>query len=194
MTTQQPELFQILIKQHREVDGMLSKLAELEHAGARQSLFRVLEQQLMAHAKAEEKTFYAALARAGEKRDARHAKREHREVEEAIAKVQAVGFEDDSAWRSAIQNLTGTVQHHVEEEESEIFQTALDSMSTDELDAVAERFQAQRLVELEALGGIDDGYDELTKKELLEEASAHEIEGRSAMSKDELIAQLRTLQ
>jgi hemerythrin superfamily protein len=194
MTTQQPELFQVLIKQHREVDGMLTKLAELDHAGSRQSLFRVLVQQLMSHAKAEEKTFYAALARAGEKRDARHAKHEHREVEAAIAKVEAVGFDDDSAWRSAIQNLTETVQHHVEEEESEIFQTALDSMSTDELDALAERFQAQRLVELEALGGVDDGYDELTKKELLEEASAHEIEGRSSMSKDELIAQLRTLQ
>lgn len=194
MTTQQPELFQILTKQHREVDGMLAKLAEQEHAGSRQSLFRVLKQQLMSHAKAEEKTFYPALERAGEKRDAKHAKHEHREIEEAIAKVEAVGFDDDSAWTSAIENLTDTVKHHVEDEESDVFQAARDSLSDDELDAVAERFQAQRLVELEALGGVDDGYDELTKKELLEEASAHEIEGRSSMSKDELIAQLRTLQ
>jgi hemerythrin-like domain-containing protein len=194
MTTQQPELFQILTKQHREVDGMLSKLAELEQAGTRRSLFRVLKQQLLSHAKAEEKTFYAALAHAGEKRDARHAKHEHRDIEAALAKVDAVGFDDDSAWSSAIQKLTDTVQHHVEEEESEIFESALDSMSPDQLDALAESFQAQRVVELEALGGVDDGYDELTKKELLEEASAHEIEGRSSMSKDELVAQLRTFQ
>ena len=194
MTTLQTELFQILIKQHREVDGMLTKLAELEHAGGRQSLFRVLKQQLMAHSKAEEKTFYPQLARAGEKREAKHAEHEHREIEEAILEVEAVGFEDDSAYRRAIQNLTEAVQHHVEDEESDVFQSALDAMSTEQLDQIAERFQEQRRVELEALGGIDDGYDELTKEELLEQARAHEIEGRSSMTKDELVAQLRTLQ
>ena len=193
MTTTQPELFQILVKQHREVDTMLTKLAELEHAGPRRSLFLVLKQQLLSHAKAEEKTFYKALARAGEKRDAKHAEREHRDIEEAIVEVEGTGFADDSAWTKAMKKLTKTVQHHVEEEESDVFEAALESLGPDELDAIAERFQEQRRAELELLGGADDGYDELSKQQLLELARSHELEGRSSMSKDELVAQLRTL-
>jgi len=193
MTTTQPKLFQILVKQHHEVDAMLAELAELEHAGPRRSLFLVLEQQLMSHAKAEEKTFYVALKRAGEKRDAKHAEHEHREIEEAIAGVEKVGFADDAAWTTAIEKLTETVKHHVEEEESDVFEAALESLGSDELDELAEQFQEQRRIELEKLGGVDDGYDELSKQELLEQAREHGLEGRSSMSKNELVAQLRTL-
>lgn len=194
MTTTQPELYTILMKQHREVDGMLSQLAELEHAAARKSLFAVLKQQLMSHAKAEEKTFYDKLDRAGEKHEAKHAKHEHREIEEAIAEVDAVSFDDDGAWASAIANLTKTVKHHVEDEESDVFEAGLETLGVEKLDELAEQFKAQRLVELEKLGGVDDNYGDLTKDELLEEARQHDVAGRSSMSKDQLVAQLRTLQ
>jgi hemerythrin-like domain-containing protein len=188
--TQQPELFRILIKQHREVDGMLTQLRQAEDPETRGKLFPVLEQQLMAHAKAEEKTFYAELARAGEKGETKHAKREHQDIERAIQEVEALDL-DDEGWSDALDRLIETVQHHVEEEEGELFEAAQRSLDAETLDQLAEDFQAQRKEELERLGATDDGYDELTKEELLEEARERGLEGRSSMTKGELVSHLR---
>jgi hemerythrin superfamily protein len=190
MTTPQPELFHILTRQHREVDAMLSQLASSDDAELRGKLVRVLEQQLLAHAKAEEATLYEKLAREGEKGEAKHAKREHRDIEEALTELVALE-PDDSGWTAALRHLTKTVQHHVEEEESDVFEAAARSLDPEMLDEIAAEFNEERLQQLERLGGTDDGYAELSKDELLEEARARDLPGRSSMTRDELISHLR---
>lgn len=188
--TQQAELFRILTRQHREVDAMLSQLATSDDAELRRKLVRVLEQQLLAHAKAEEETFYPQLAREGEKGEAKHAVREHREIETALSEL--LGLDpDDRGWEPALRRLTETVQHHVEEEEGDVFEAATRSLDPDKLDAIAAEFSESRLRQLERLGGNDDGYTELTKDELLEEARERDLPGRSSMTRDELVAHLR---
>lgn len=191
--SEQVELFRILTKQHQEVDGMLLQLAREQDVETRKSLFPVLKQQLLAHAKAEEKTFYPALAQAGEDDEAEHAEREHEDIEAALEKVEGLDFEDDG-WDDALQELTEAVQHHVKEEEGDVFDTARESLDDEQLEQLAEEFREQRKTELEALGGTDDGYDELTKQELLEEARDLDLAGRSGMNKDELVAHLRAEQ
>jgi hemerythrin superfamily protein len=188
--TQQAELFRILIRQHREVDAMLSQLAASDDIDLRARLVPVLEQQLLAHAKAEEETFYRELAREGEKGEAKHAKREHREIETALSELVALDLEDDD-WSAALQHLTEAVQHHVEEEEGDVFEAARRSLDPDRLDKIAAEFAEHRLQQLERLGGTDDGYAELSKDELLEEARARDLPGRSSMTRDELISHLR---
>lgn len=188
--TQQPELFRILTRQHREVDAMLSQLATVEDTEIRGKLLPVLEQQLLAHAKAEEETFYRALAREGEKGEAKHAEREHRDIETALSKLMALDLDDDD-WDDALQHLTETVQHHVEEEEGDVFDAALRSLDPERLDEVAAEFTEHRRKQLERLGGSEDGYADLSKDELLEEARERDVPGRSSMSRDELISHLR---
>jgi len=186
------ELFRILVKQHREVDKILSQLADTEDTdtGRREALFTSLKGKLLSHAKAEEKTFYVALSRAGEKKDTKHAKHEHREIEEAFAELDACAY-DDEDFLAKVEELTDKVKHHVEEEESEIFDSARESIDAEVLDGLAGEFQAQQKQELMALGVDDDGFEELTKDELMEEARDRDMPGRSSMSKDELISHLR---
>jgi hemerythrin superfamily protein len=188
--TQQAELFRILTRQHREVDAMLSQLATSDDAELRRKLVRVLEQQLVAHAKAEEETFYRALAREGEKGEAKHAVREHRDIETALSELVALD-PDDRGWEAALRRLTETVQHHVEEEEGDVFEAATRALDPDALDEIAAELSEHRLQHLERLGGTDDGYTELTKEELLEEARERDLPGRSSMTRDELVAHLR---
>jgi hemerythrin superfamily protein len=188
--TQQPELFRILTRQHREVDAMLSQLAETEDVDVRARLLPVLEQQLLAHAKAEEETFYRALSREGEKGEAKHAEREHREIETTLTELMALDVDDDG-WSAALQQLTEAVQHHVEEEEGELFEAAERSLDPDTLAQLAEQFMEHRRKRLEQLGGSDDGYDQLTKDELLEEARERDLPGRSSMTREELVSHLR---
>jgi hemerythrin-like domain-containing protein len=182
------ELFRILVGQHREIDEMLTRLKSADDA-MRRELCPRMRVNLLAHAKAEEKTFYAELARAGEQGEAKHAKREHREIEDALREIDSLDVADDR-WPDVLSKLTDAVQHHVEEEESDVFAAARESISAAQLDEIAQRFEEQRQVELAALGAADD-YDRRTKEELLELAREHEIEGRSQMSKDELIEALR---
>lgn len=185
-------LFRILVKQHREVDEILEQLAETEDSDTdqREELFTLLKVKLLSHAKAEEKTFYVDLQKAGEKKDAQHAKQEHKEIEEAFAELEACAY-DDEEFVEKVEALADCVKHHVEEEESEIFDSARESLEPADLERIADEFQAQQRQEMAALGMEDDGYDELTKEELMEEARERDIPGRSSMSKDELITHLR---
>lgn len=187
---QQAELFRILTRQHREVDAMLSQLAEVEDVDIRARLLPVLEQQLLAHAKAEEETFYTKLKQAGEGGEARHAKREHRDIETALTDLVALEA-DDPDFGPALERLTEAVQHHVEEEEGELFEAAARSLEPEVLDQIAEEFVENRRQQLEQLGGTDDNYDQLTKDELLEEARDRDVPGRSTMTRDELVSHLR---
>lgn len=186
------ELFRILVKQHREVDELLEQLGETEDSetARRATLYTTLKTKLLSHAKAEEKTFYVELEKAGEKKDAKHAKHEHREIEDAIAKVDACEY-DDEDFIETVEALADCVKHHVEEEESEIFDAARESLDIAVLQRLADDFQTQQQQEMTALGGKDDGFDELTKDELMEKARDQEISGRSSMTKDELITHLR---
>jgi hemerythrin-like domain-containing protein len=190
MTTQRAELFRILTKQHRDVDGMLTQLADAEEAELRGKLLPVLKQRLLAHAKAEEKTFYPALAKAGEPGETQHAKREHRDIEAALAQLEAIE-PDDEGWSASLQRLTDAVRHHVEQEEGEVFDAAHEALDAETLDRLVEEFEERRHQELERLGGVDDGFEELTKMELLEEARDRGMPGRSSMTKDQLISHLR---
>lgn len=188
--TQQPELFRILTRQHQEVDAMLAELASTEDVELRAKLLPVLEQQLLAHAKAEEETFYKELERAGEKREAKHAKHEHRDVEDALTELMALS-PDDAGFDAAVRQLTKVVKHHVEEEESDVYEAAQESLDAEKLDEIADRFMEARRRKLEALGGTDDGYSELTKDQLLAEARDRDLAGRSTMTRDQLISNLR---
>lgn len=186
------QLFRVLVAQHREVDELLEQLGNTDddQIDERARLFETMKAKLLSHAKAEEKTFYAALKRAGEGDDARHAKREHRDIEEALRAADACDY-DDSEFLTKVEELADCVTHHVEEEESDVFDAASESMEVDELDQIAEQFLAQQKDEMVALGLEPDDYDELSKDELLELAREHDIQGRSSMTKDELISHLR---
>lgn len=184
------DLFRTLTTQHREVDAMLAMLAESKDVEQREALLPVLKQQLLAHAKAEEQTFYPALARAGEKGEAKHAEREHEDIEAALEDLEGLELEDEG-WEAALKTLTEAVQHHVQEEEGEVFAAARAALDEDALETIAEEFRERRREQLEALGGEDDHYDQLTKGELLEEARDLDVPGRSSMSKEQLIASLR---
>lgn len=187
----QPELFRILTTQHREVDAMLSMLAQSQgDIEKREALFPVLKQQLLAHSRAEEKVFYPAISRAGAEEQANEAEREHQDMEDALDEVESLDF-DDEGWDDALRTLTERVRHHVQEEESAVFEAAREVLDDEQVEALTEAFREQRKELLESLGGEDDGYDQLTKQELMEEARDMDLPGRSGMSKEELIASLR---
>jgi iron-sulfur cluster repair protein YtfE (RIC family) len=155
---QQVELLRILSMEHEEVGSLLSMLATAD-AEQRKVQLPVLRQQLLAHAKAEEKTLYAAIVDAGAqavRSQIEEATHEHAAMAATLARLAALDVEDD-AWDEALQTLTELVQEHVVEEERDVFDMARRALGDDALESLAQTYQEQRRQELVALGATAQG-------------------------------------
>ncbi len=132
-------VFEILKQDHQKVSGIFQQLEQ--SGGSREQLFTQLNQELSIHAQVEETVFYPALREYEETRElVPEAIEEHAEVKQMLAQLQAMpktGGEFDSM----LTELRESVEHHVEEEESEMFEAARAALSQQQLDELAQRVQ-----------------------------------------------------
>jgi hemerythrin superfamily protein len=112
------DIFEHIIMEHREIEGMMNALLE----GYDEAVFKKLKTSLAAHMRAEEASLYPAMkGEAAERVD--RAIEEHREVNGALQELGRVGGNSD-AFTSKIAELKGMINDHVEEEENEIIPQA----------------------------------------------------------------------
>jgi hemerythrin superfamily protein len=133
----------LLKKDHKEVKALFQEVEALgERANSgRQKLFRQIDLALTAHAEIEEKIFYPQFkARAEddeETQEALEAYEEHALVKRLIAELEGMAPTDES-YRAKLQVLSELVDHHVKEEEKEMFKMARDLFDTQELGELGE--------------------------------------------------------
>lgn len=108
--------FAMLIEDHRKVDRLFQ---EFEQSGD-YALARKICEELTMHATLEEELIYPLYRSKVETAGADEARREHQEAKDIIARIGSLGDDDDQL-RAAVQELKQAVQHHVEEEENELF-------------------------------------------------------------------------
>lgn len=124
---------EMLIREHEEVANMFDELentnedqittadANTPIVQARIDLFRKLKNALTMHSREEEQVFYPALENFDETRDLiTEAYREHGEVEQMLEEISALNPTNDQ-WLDKIIELRENVEHHVAEEEDELF-------------------------------------------------------------------------
>lgn len=113
------------------------RLAELTaktegDSDGRRELFDRLVKELERHADAEEKFFYSELLKHELTRDkARHSVAEHKELDDRIAELQETDL-SSPAWLPRFKDLAHRVEHHLAEEEREVFQPAGKVLNDDE--------------------------------------------------------------
>lgn len=119
-------------------------LGRIESAGgeARAALFEELRLEVTAHAAAEEETLYATmLSRPNLRHDAQHSVSEHKEIEDFFEALQELDSASD-AWSEKFGEMRHRYEHHIGEEEEEMFPAAeegLDDAKIAELGAIFER-------------------------------------------------------
>jgi len=91
----------------------------------------------------------------------------------------------DEHWAAKMTVLIENVEHHAEEEESEMFSDIRSQLDDDGLTALAERLEARKR-EMGAPTMADK--EGLSKAELDAKAREQAIPGRSSMSREELAA------
>ena len=135
--------FNLLKSDHEKVAGILSSIEETTERASkgRDELFARLKQELDLHAQIEEEIFYPALEDSEETRDVTlEAYEEHNLVKQLLAELESQP-KDTEEWTAKFTVLKENVEHHVEEEEGEMFTKARKVLSEEEIDALGDRLQ-----------------------------------------------------
>jgi len=146
--------FTLLKEDHDKVAGILEKLDATTERGikTREELFTQLKTELDIHAEIEEMIFYPELEKHDETRDITlEGIEEHRIVKELLAELDALA-KDDEVWTAKMTVLKENVEHHVEEEEGEMFPKARQALTEEEIESLGTRLEAAKKKQKAATG------------------------------------------
>ncbi len=138
--------FELLKKDHKKVSDLFAKLDETTERGVktREELFAQLKQELDVHARIEEQIFYPAIKEAKETHEITlEAIEEHNVVKQLLAELEQLPVSEET-WTAKLTVLKENVEHHVEEEEDEMFPKAKKVLSEEQVEALGTRMEAAK--------------------------------------------------
>lgn len=147
------DVFELLKKDHEKVSGIFEKLEPTTERGVktREELFAQLKNELDVHAKLEEELLYPVLKEADETKDITlEAFEEHHVVKQLLSELEELP-KDDETWGAKLTVLKENVEHHVKEEEGEMFKGARKVLSREQIEELGERMEAAKKEEKKAL-------------------------------------------
>jgi hypothetical protein len=120
------------------LDDLIATKGETQ---TRKDIFEQLKHQLKVHADAEERYFYKPLFGEDFTQDkARHSIAEHEEIDELLEKLDDINM-DSASWLATAKTLKERVEHHLDEEEQEVFQMAGKVLEKSEKKELAESYR-----------------------------------------------------
>jgi hemerythrin-like domain-containing protein len=135
----------MLKRDHDNLKGLLRELESTTERGVktRTELFARIRQELTVHEAIEEEIFYPTLKQHPRAREiVLEGYEEHGVVDTLMGELEALPV-DDETWGAKAKVMIENVEHHIEEEEGDMFAKArqvFDAKELDELgDAMAER-------------------------------------------------------
>jgi hemerythrin-like domain-containing protein len=144
--------FTLLKVDHKKVAGILEKIDATTERGVktREGLFTELKTELEIHTRIEETIFYPALEKADETRDITlEAFEEHRLVKQLLEELEA-SDKGTEQWTAKFTVLKENIEHHVEEEEDEMFKKARKVLSEEDVETLGTRMEAAKTEESKA--------------------------------------------
>jgi hemerythrin-like domain-containing protein len=137
------DAFSLLKADHRQVAELFE---ELENASGKEKLnvFNQIKTALELHTHIEEKIFYPAVEEPKETHDLTlEAYEEHDVVKQLLKELSGAKSANDE-WEARAKVLQENVEHHVDEEENELFKKASKVLSSQELETLGEEMQAEK--------------------------------------------------
>ena len=147
----------MLIRDHREVDRLLQQFEASKDAGKKKALFEKVRSELELHPRLEEEVFYPEAEQRQELKDLiGEAHGEHDKVKQMLR--EAEGQDADSGeFDATVAGIKGAVEHHVREEEEEIFPVVEKTFSPDHMRELGERMQSRRAELQRGNSGMGEG-------------------------------------
>ena len=151
MTGRQRDVIEILVHDHREVEEMFQELESLRGASSEEDKQRrktVAEQvtiELVRHSVAEEVIVYPKVANKVSEEEVEHAREEHAEAEETLARLEKLDA-DAPSFDDELAKLMEEIRHHIEDEEGEMFAHMRQAMDDEELRRLGRQVEAFKKV------------------------------------------------
>ena len=140
-----PDAIDLLKTDHRKVEDLFAKVKENED-GNNAATFRKIKEELDVHAHIEETIFYPHLLDKGDKelkKIVREGLEEHTQVKVLLAELAELSG-DSATFKAKITVLMENVEHHVEEEEDEMFSMVRDQIPADTLQRLGSLMQGEK--------------------------------------------------
>jgi Hemerythrin HHE cation binding domain len=140
------DALRLLKDDHDKVKKLLGELESTTERGVktRQELFAKVKQELVVHEAIEEEIFYPALKDHPKTKEITlEAYEEHHVVDMVMAEIEGVAF-DDETWGAKFTVMKENVEHHIEEEEGEMFTQARQVFDGDELERLGDTMKTRK--------------------------------------------------
>jgi hemerythrin-like domain-containing protein len=135
---------ELLRQDHENIRAMLGQIEESQDTSTREQLIKEAMGELVLHETIEEEILYPALTEHPKTKElALEAYEEHGVVEALMAEMQDVGVEDET-WMAKFTVMKENLEHHIQEEEDEMFPQAQQIFDQDELDDLGSRMERRR--------------------------------------------------
>jgi len=137
------DAFELLKADHKKVSSLFDEL-EAANGKAKLTVFAQINTELELHTHIEETIFYPALEKPEKTHDLiLEAYEEHKMVKTLLAKLSRARTPNDE-WQAQAKVLRENVEHHVDEEENELFDKAAEALSDEEIEALGQRMEAEK--------------------------------------------------
>ena len=138
------DILETLKQEHDEVKELLGQLVGTESAATRKSLLKKIKAALVPHVRAEEKVVYdrvLALKSKDAQTDGEEGYFEHSLADKMLASLGKIAKASSPEFTAAAKVLKQLVEHHVEEEERNVWKDVRDNFSEDERAGMNREFE-----------------------------------------------------
>ena len=127
----------LLLQQHQQMERLLARALEVEEPDERKRRFTEIADLLTVHITSEEEVFYPAVKASRTEDILLESLEEHLGIKRVIADLMGVPCEDET-FDAKTKVLKEQVEHHVKEEETDLFPKVRKIMDRDTLLALAQ--------------------------------------------------------
>ena len=137
------DAFNLLKADHRKVEKLFSQL-ESASGQAKMRVFEQIKMELELHTHIEEKIFYPALEKPKQTHDLTLEAYEEHDVVKKLLREMSKAKSANEEWEAQAKVLQENVEHHVEEEENELFPKAEAALSEEQIEALGEQMETEK--------------------------------------------------
>jgi len=140
-------VLKLLKKDHSTMQSLFSKFDRSGKSSHEKKgeLFVQIRRELQIHSRAEQEIFYPALKALSDdgRRLVSEAVKEHKDIDELLTQISRLKPTDKN-FDEKMETLIENVDHHVEEEEGEIFRFAEENCSEEQLEQLGQEIEERK--------------------------------------------------
>jgi len=138
------DAFSLLKADHRKVEDLFAQL-ESARGQSKMRLFQQIQTELELHTHIEETIFYPALEKPKQTHDLTMEAYEEHDVVKKLLEEMSKAKSPTEEWDAKAKVLQENVEHHVEEEENELFPKAEAALGDEEIETLGEQLEAEKM-------------------------------------------------